>query len=319
MPYFTAKNLVCCFALLLLTACGRDDYYSGYIEGEFVYIASSLSGHLTELSVNRGGEVQPGNPLFQLDTENENFLANEALQNLRAAESQLENLKKGNRDVEITALRATLEQAKILQQIAETRFNRNHKLAKTGAVSQDQFDESQSVYERSKSDVIEREAELELGLLGARSDEISAAEANVKAKKEELDLALWKVSEKKLSSQVTAYVQDTLFRLGEWVPAGKPVVSLLPPENIKARFFIPETLLAKVQIGQIIQITCDSCENRISAKISYVSSEAEFTPPVIFSRESREKLVYMVEARLEPEHAKLLHPGQPIEIRLKKL
>ncbi len=246
---FTSKSLLFIFSVLLLVSgCGRDEHYSGYIEGEYVYIASSQNGHLATLSVQRGQWVKPEDPLFELELESENFLANEAQQNLKAAEAQLENQKKGKRDVEITALRATLEQAKILQQIAETRFNRNSKLVKTGAVSQDQFDESQSVYERSKSDVIEREAELELGLLGARVDEISAAEANVKAKKEELDLANWKVAQKKLFSEGDAYVQDTLFRVGEWVPAGKPVISLLPPENVKARFFVPEKVLATIQV-----------------------------------------------------------------------
>jgi len=318
MTHFTAKNFVLLLFLVLLHGCGKDDYYSGYIEGEYIYIASSQNGHLAELSVSRGDWVKSGSPLFQLDIDSENYQANEALQNLKAAESQLENIKKGKREVEITALRATLEQAKILEQIAETRFNRNSKLAKTGAVSQDQFDESQSVYQRSKSDVIEREAELELGLLGGRSDEIAAAEANVKAKKEELDLANWKLAEKKLSSQVEAYVQDTLFRVSEWVPAGRPVIALLPPENIKARFFVPEKALARMQVGQAVNIACDSCDNPIPAKINYISSEAEFTPPVIFSRESREKLVYMIEARIGLEYAKLLHPGQPIDIHIKK-
>lgn len=303
--------------LLLLAGCGGSDSYTGYIEGEYVYIASSQSGRLKELSVRRGDWVKPESPLFQLETDSETFLADEAKQNLEAAEAQLENLKKGKRDVEVTALKATLEQAKILQNIAETRFNRNHKLAKTGAVSQDQFDESQSVFERSKSDVIEKEAELELGLMGAREDEITAANANVKAKQEELDLALWKISEKKLLSEVNAYVQDTLYRTDEWIPAGKPVISLLPPENIKARFFIPQKDLAKMQIGQEVSIDCDSCKKPLSAKINYISSEAEFTPPVIFSRESREKLVFMIEAKMEVEDAKLLHPGQPIEIHVR--
>lgn len=319
MVHFTAKNIVLIILLTLLTACGKEDYYSGYIEGEYIYIASSLSGHLTELSVSRGDWLKTGDPLFQLDNENENFLANEALQNLKAAESQLDNMKKGKREVEITALKATLEQAKTLQHIAETRFNRNNKLAKTGAVSQDQFDESQSVYERSKLDVIEREAELELGLLGSRTDEISAAEATVKAKQADLDLAQWRLSEKRLSSSVEGYVQDTLYRVGEWVPAGRPVVSLLPPANIKVRFFVPENKLATIQLDQTVHIVCDACDESIPATINYVSSEAEFTPPVIYSRESREKLVYMIEAKIAPEKAKLLHPGQPIEIHLNKL
>lgn len=338
MASFTAKNLIVLLLPMLLTACGSDDYYSGYVEGEYIYVASRLSGHLTELWVKRGEEVKAGTALFQLDNENETYLMQEAAENLKAAEAQLENIKKGKREVEIKALQATLEQAKLLKELAENRFNRNNKLVKTGAVSKDQFDESESVYERSKSDVIEKEAELALGLLGGREDEISAAEANVKAKREAFDLASWNVDQKKLEANVSGFVQDTLYRPGEWVPAGRPVVSLLPPENIKVIFFVPEKALAKMQAGKELMLVCDACEKKIPAKISYVSSEAEFTPPIIFSRESRGKLVYRIEARLNNpvnghtgnqqnqtqnqtkesrsngNQMPILHPGQPVEI-----
>jgi len=107
-----------------------------------------------------------------------------------------------------------------------------------------------------------------------------------------------------------------MYRVGEWVPAGSPVVSLLPPGNIKVRFFVPETVVGALKVGQQATLRCDGCGDPIPVHIDYVSNQAEYTPPVIYSRESRSKLVYMVEARPTPEAATRLHPGQPVEATL---
>jgi HlyD family secretion protein len=109
-------------------------------------------------------------------------------------------------------------------------------------------------------------------------------------------------------------VTDTLYVQGEWVPAGSPVVALLPPANIKVRFFVPEKILGSVKTGQAVSVRCDGCEKPISAHISYISPQAEYTPPVIYSRENRAKLVFLVEARPAPVEAAELHPGQPVEV-----
>jgi len=114
-----------------------------------------------------------------------------------------------------------------------------------------------------------------------------------------------------------ALVENTFFNVGEWVPAGTPVVSLLPPGNLKARFYIPEPLLSSFQIGRPVEISCDGCPAPIPARVSFVSSQAEYTPPVLYSKESRSKLVFLVEARLDPAASGTLRPGQPVDVRLK--
>ena len=102
---------------------------------------------------------------------------------------------------------------------------------------------------------------------------------------------------------------------GEWVPAGRPVVSLLPPGNLKARFYVPEEVLGTIRIDQEVQIACDGCEAPVAATIAFVSTQAEYTPPVLYGKESRTKLVFLVEARIAPAEAAKLHPGQPVDIR----
>ena len=110
-------------------------------------------------------------------------------------------------------------------------------------------------------------------------------------------------------------VADTLYTQGEFVQAGMPVTSLLPAENIKLRFFVPEKQLAAVKLGQDVQVACDGCA-AISAKVTYVAPQAEYTSPIIYSKENRATLVFLIEARPTPELAIKLHPGQPVEIKL---
>ena len=119
----------------------------------------------------------------------------------------------------------------------------------------------------------------------------------MKAAQAALAQANWKLEQKSVAAPVTGLVQDTFFVLGEWVPAGRPVVSLLPPGNVKARFYVPEPALSSVRIGAPLEIRCDGCQP-IEARVSYVSSQAEYTPPVLYSKESRSKLLFLVEARL---------------------
>jgi HlyD family secretion protein len=100
------------------------------------------------------------------------------------------------------------------------------------------------------------------------------------------------------------------------VPAGSPVVRLLPPANVKIRFFVPEPVVGSLRSGQKVALRCDGCEAAVTAAVTYVASEAEYTPPVIYSNETRAKLVFMIEARPAPGQAQSLHPGQPVTVTL---
>jgi HlyD family secretion protein len=97
--------------------------------------------------------------------------------------------------------------------------------------------------------------------------------------------------------------------------AGTPVVSLLPPENIFVRFFVPETELSRIHRGDSVALVCDGCRADLLATISFISPQAEYTPPLIYSESSKAKLVFLVEARPRPDQAAGLNPGQPIEVR----
>jgi HlyD family secretion protein len=286
----------------------------GYVEGEYVYVGSPVAGRLQTLHVARGAQVAAGAALFQLDASSERPARNDAAARLARAEANLANLRKGKRPSEIESIEAQLAQAKAMLELAEVALERREQLVETRAVSREAVDEARATYDRNQARVTELQAELETAQLGARADEIEAAEAEAAAARAQLEQAQWRLDELSQAAPQAGLVVDTLYRQGEWVSAGAPVVSLLPPENIKVRFFVPEPRLGPIAVGDEVQVSCDACEPDLSASISYISPEAEYTPPVIYSREMRAKLVYLVEAK--PREPAALRPGQPVDVVL---
>ncbi len=306
--------------LFALAACGDPvpDTLQGYAEGEYVRVASPFAGQLQRLAVKRGDHVKAGDPLFALEQAKEAAERREAADRVARAEAQLDNLRKAKRPPEIEALRAELEQAEADLKLAEANLKRQEQLFGENFISRERLDDARTQATRARARVDEARAQLATATLPvARADEIRAADAEVAAARAALAQASWRVEQKAQRAPQDALVQDTLFVLGEWVPAGAPVVSLLPPGNIKVRFFVPEQRLGTVRIGQPLQMTCDGCGDPVPGTVSYIAPQAEFTPPVIYSRERREKLVFLVEARPAAGQATKLHPGQPVEVLLK--
>jgi HlyD family secretion protein len=284
----------------------------GYVEGEYVYVGAPVAGRLETLQVTRGTRVEAGAPLFQLDRSSEQPARDDAAARLARAEASLANLRKGRRPSEIASIEAQLAQAKAMLALSETKLERRKPLA--DAVSLEDVEEASAGYERDQARVAELEAELETAQLGARADEIEAAEAEVAAARAQLAQAEWRLGELSQAAPQAGLVIDTLYRPGEWVAAGAPVVSMLPQGNVKVRFFVPEPQLGAIEVGDQVQVRCDACAPDLGAEISFIAPEAEYTPPVIYSREMRAKLVYLVEAR--PRQPDALRPGQPVDVTL---
>jgi HlyD family secretion protein len=302
---------------LALAACGEGDHgaLQGYAEGEYVRVASPIAGQLARLNVARGSAVKAGDPLFTLEQENEAAARGQAEQQLRQAEAQHRNLLKGRRPEEIDAIRAQLAQAEASLKLSESTLSRQERLVRENFASKETLDAAHATRERDAARVSELKAQLATARLAARPDEIRAAEAAVRAARDALAQAEWRLAQKSLRAPQDAVVTETLYYAGEWVPAGSPVVSLLPAANIKVRFFVSEAALGSVRLGQPVSVRCDGCAKPIAATVTYVAPQAEYTPPVIYSRENRSKLVFLVEARPAPADAVLLHPGQPVEVQ----
>ncbi|MBU0674009.1 MAG: HlyD family efflux transporter periplasmic adaptor subunit [Proteobacteria bacterium] len=306
------------FLLSLSTGCGqsKNDHYQGYVEGEYQQIAAPLAGQLETLSVRRGMRVAAGDPLFILEHVLESAGVAEAEQGVARATSQLTDLTKGKRPSELKALESHLAQAEAAQVLAQKEFDRLEKLVREQSVSQEAHDRAASELVRTAALVDELTANLETAKLGARIDVLETARVEVRAAGERLLQARWKQDQKSRTAPQSGLVFDTYYTPGEFVPAGYPVLSLLSPGQIKIRFFVPETVVGTLQVGHHLTFTFDGAGKNYDATITYISPQAEYTPPVIYSREARSKLVFMLEARPDPAVALDLHPGQPVDVRL---
>ena len=289
--------------------------FHGYVEGEFVRVAARSAGTLERLLVARGDAIEAGELLFMLDTTAEVAARDQATADLAAAASRLADLRKGRRAPEIDLIAAQKAQAEAMLALSEVNLRRQERLAGSPAASQEQLDAARASHQRDQARVVELEAALEVARLAGREDELAAAEAAVAAARAALAMAEWRLDERRATAPAAGTVTDTLYRPGEHVGAGAPVVELLPPANVKLRFFVPEPLLGALQIGAPVGFECDGCPPELGARIIFIAPEAEYTPPVIYSRESRAKLVFLVEA--EPDQGSpRLHPGQPVDVRL---
>jgi HlyD family secretion protein len=312
-----SRRLVAAAAALAACTPAPAPVYQGYAEGEFALIASPFAGTLETLAVARGGQVRAGDALFALEKENETAARQEALERLRSAQAGLANLTGTRRPPEVAASRAQVAQAEAMRKYLAQQSRRYTELERVGFISRERLDELLAQLDQQAAAVAEREAQARLARESiGRNQELSAAKADIDAARAVLAQAQWKLDQKAQRAPAAGLVHDTYFVPGEWVPAGKPVVSLLPPGNIKVRFFVPEPVAGTLDLGQQVEVRCDSCGGAIPASISYISPRAEFTPPVIYSRETRSKLVFMVEARPVPEQATRLKLGQPLDVSL---
>jgi len=294
----------------------KPSAYQGYVEGEYVYIASPVGGRLEKLQVQRGQTIEAKAPLFELEAEQETAAKQQADEQLNAAEAQLADLKVGRRNPEVGVAQAQLSQAIAAEQQAALQLKRDEAQYAAGGIPRAQLEDSRSNFSIKAARVRELTNQVEIQRLPAREDQIRAQNAQVAAAKAALSQSAWRLDQKRVAATQGGLVADTLYREGEWVPAGSPVVRLLPPRNVKLRFFVPEGVAGGVKPGRKVLVRCDGCGGDIPATVSYVSNEPEFTPPVIYSNETRAKLVFLVEAKPAVGDAAKLRPGQPVAVTL---
>ena len=301
----------------LLVGCGDapPPGWTGYAEAEPVYIAPPVAGRLTTLSVRAGEPVAAGAPLFELDDTPEAAADAEALARAISARAQAQDADKGRRAPELAVTRAQLTQARAAAHLAGLELARQRQLLAQGFIAQARVDEAATAQAQAQARVAELEAALAVAELPARDDTRSAARALADAAQSSRAQTAWRVAQKRQTAPMAARVQDVFLRPGEWVAAGQPVLALLPPAHRKARFYVPQSAVGSLALDAPVQLHCDGCGAAIPARISFIAAGPEYTPPVIYSNQQRDKLVFLVEARpVKPEDAERLHPGQPLDV-----
>ena len=317
------KNLLCFIPAVLvaglLAGCGEKSPvgFQGYIEGAYIYVAAPLGGALTNLAVARGDTVKAGQLLFELERQSEADALAQAEKNLAQVQAQLDDLKKGRRPTEIESLVAQMERAQASLKLSAAELTRREQLGGSDVISKEELDQARAQRDADQAQVTQATADLATAKLGGRDDAIRAAQAAVESQRAACDKAKWSFDQKQQFAPANAAVHDTLYRQGEYVAAQNPAVVLLPPENLKVRFFVPQSTLPQIRTGETVSVKPDGAAHPLNATVNYISTQAEYTPPVIFSRETRANLVFMIEAKFSPADAADLRPGQPVDVELK--
>lgn len=304
--------------VLLLTTFPANEgaEVPGYMEADLVLVGSEQGGRIATLAVKEGDTVAAGDPIFTLESSEQEASVAAAKARLAESEARLADAKAQlQRPSEIQILEASLAQAKAMLQQANTNLERAQTLFDKGWVAKAKLDDAVAQHDSRMAAVAEAERRIEAAKLPGRTDLIDAAAANVEAARQALAEAERNLGKRQVFAPAGGSVEEVYFRPGEVVNSGQGVVALLPPANLKVRFFVDEPDRAKLHLDQTVALTCDSCPPDLSARISFIAREAEFTPPIIFSREQRQKLVYLIEARPDAAAARLT-AGQPVTVSL---
>jgi HlyD family secretion protein len=304
-------------ALLFAAGCGEKPApgWAGYVEGEYLHLAAAVGGKIATLAVRDGDMVAPGTLLFTLDAVPEQAARAEAQAQLRGALAQAADTTKGKRPDEIAVVRAQRAQAAAQAALARSELVRVQDLYAKQFVSAQRLDDARAALAQADALVASLDAQLAVARLPARSDAQLAAAAQAQAASSALRGLEWREQQARVAAPAEGVVADTYFRVGEVVAAGQPVLALLPAGRVKARFFVPEPELGALRLGEPVLVHCDGCGAPIAARVSFVATRAEYTPPVIYSNEQRARLVFMVEARADDAAgAAKLKPGQPVAV-----
>jgi HlyD family secretion protein len=304
---------------VLVAGCSRspDTSFAGYIEGEWLYLAAPLGGYLDTLPVARGSRVAASAPVFSVEAVPEQQGLREAEARADSARQKAQNLSEPRRPSEVAAIEAQLRAAQAALALSTRQVEQAEALAASKFVSDARVDEARAAKARDAAQVeaVRQELATTRNTVG-REAEVRAAQAEAEAAVAQVAQKKWQVDRKLVTAPLAGEITEIYYRPGEWVAAGAPVASLLPDARRRLRFFVPETAIATLRPGQTVEARCDGCAKPIRATIDFIAPQAEYTPPVIYSRGSREKLVFRVEAAAAPEQAPALRPGLPVDVRL---
>jgi len=290
----------------------RPHRLSGYVEGETLYVGAANAGLVSTVAVQRGDRVRAGQPLFALDAAQLTAARDQAAAQVAIAQAQLRDAQKGQRPQELAVYDAERAAAQAQVRQAQADYNRIAPLVAKGIYAPARLDQVKAALDTARANAAAVARRKNVGELGQRPDAVNAAQNAVASARETLAAAQNRLDQISPKAPAAARVQDVFYQPGEWTAANQPVVALLSDDRVRLRFFVPEGEVARYRIGTGVRFTCDGCGAERGARINYVSPRPEFTPPVIYSREARQRLVFLVEAR--PESGALLAPGQPVDI-----
>ncbi len=291
--------------------------FQGYVDAHLLQVGSERGGRIAMLKVEEGDAVRKGQLIAVLDDALPSARVAEAEAKLAEAKARLElALAPRKRPEELKVLESALREAEAALEVSKREYERIRRLVEQGAAPQAKLDAARGAYERDLARVTAARERLEAAKLPARDEEIALARAAGRAAEAALESARRDLARTRITAPATGHVQEVLFRPGEVVGAGKPVVLLLAPERLRVVFFVPQSVRPRLQLGQRVSLACDGCPAYMHGRIVYLGQQVEYTPPVLFSPTFRDKLVFRIEAAPEGRARAVLALGQPVDVRL---
>ncbi|WP_180901099.1 HlyD family secretion protein [Martelella soudanensis] len=284
----------------------------GWVEAEILYVGGSATARLTELAVSEGDQATAGQSLFTFEADAEKAQVETARANLAKAEAALAlaNAPQSRKE-ELDALQATRKEAEADETYTKETLDRARSLYRQQTGTKANLDSAVSAYASAKAALDKIDAQIALGKLPQRPEQIAEAEQAVAAATSDVAAAEAVLALKSVAAPAAGSVEEVYYRTGEVAPAGRAVVALLPPENIRIEFFVPEGERAALKVGDRVTVACDGCTPQ-PATISFIARDAEYTPPEIFSTEERAKMVYRLKAI--PDNPAGLPVGLPVTV-----
>lgn len=286
--------------------------WNGYVEADYVYVAAPTAGPVVRMAARDGQTVRAGDVLFALDARQQQAALKAAEAQVAVAQANADNLATGSREAEIDVIRASLEKARADLELAGTQAQRTNDLLARGLVAQSVADQVNAALRSAEAAVAQLEAQLRVAELPARDPQRVAADASLAAARANADKAREDFADRTVAAPAAGRVERVYYAEGEFVGAGVPVVALLPSGALKVKFYLSQADRTAFALGDRLAVTCDGCAAGLTATLTYFASEPQFTPPVIYSRDERSRLTFLVEATLDAGAA--LAPGQPVTV-----
>lgn len=288
----------------------------GYIEADTTSVASPVSGTMAQLGVKEGQAVKPGDMLYTLESQQEQARLAEAQARQQQAEAQSKNLSKGARQAELESLRAKLRYAKTQLAQAESNLKKSESLLKKNFVSETQVDNDRTNVQLAEAQVEDARAALRVAKEGARTDEQAAAQAQTVAAQAGVAQVEWLLQQKQVTAPVAGVIQELYVRQGEFATAGSTTMTILHTGSLRVRFFVPNDLRPKFLPGNQVAVEISGCDKPATARVTRVSARPEYTQPMMFSQELRDRLSFLTEARLETPAGCTAPPGTPVGVKV---
>jgi HlyD family secretion protein len=300
-------------AALILPGFGAVEtpQYNGYVEARYVYAAPVSPGQIEIIAVREGDSVLAGDLLFRLRQDQHLSALAGAEARVAGARANLDNLSTGGRSDEIAVARASLAKAEADLSLARETSARSGKLFAEGLIPQARYDQDRAALASAEALTRQLAAQLRVVELPARDAQRQQAEASLAAAEADAEAASWSLADRNVTAPIAGRIDRVFFDPGEVVGMGAPVIAIQPEGALKVKFYLPEPVRARFSLGQQVAVSCDGCPTGLTATLSYFATEPQFTPPVIYSREERQRLTFLAEATLD---GTILPPGQPVTV-----